>query len=160
MRAVNSVKLAVVVALLFTQWQPSAWAFLWGPRTFEECLAAEMKGRQASQTGIVRASCRKRFPAIPAFMSTSRQGTIRCSNTYQGLDLEIDVRSDRLAIGDLTFVISQRTKEQVRAVISNSGQEVAIGNGSQLTVNFELGEAVLAVRGERPSVLVLECQPQ
>lgn len=134
-----------------------ATAFFGGPTSFEECMAAEMKDRQLSHQSIVKASCRKKFPAMPRFLSPSQRGVIKCGIPARAFEVEIDLQEKIITVASVVFSLQQRTREQLKAIRNDSESGEIFDKGTQLTVNFELGEATIATPGSQPMFLRLEC---
>lgn len=126
------------LALCLLVASPSSQAFLWGPKNFEECLAADMKGRPPQQTGIVSDACRKEFPALPSFTKTAKLGTIYCSFT-NGKDFELDLTNTSFG----NFTIKRRNSELISAENTDLIVNEAWGKGTSIVLNLEQGIGTL-----------------
>jgi hypothetical protein len=107
---------------------------LWGPKNFEECLAADMKGRPPQQTSIVTNACRKKFPALPSFTKNTKVGTLFCvSANVKDFELQLTQTS----IGN--FTIKRRTSEFISAENTEEVFSESWGKGASMILYFEHG---------------------
>jgi hypothetical protein len=151
---------AVFIVGLFCM-NSDAYPFWGSQKSFEECLAAEMKGRDRSQLGITKNACRKKFPAIPSFTKTSKTGTLYCHRTSEsglgrhpsGFEFKLEVT--KKSIGN--FTIKRRTKEYI--VAENPDLPVFSGSdkGSEIGVNFEWGTGSVVNLIDRTEAWYFEC---
>lgn len=118
---------------------PPAKSWPWGAKNFEECVASDMKGRPSSQTGIVKDSCRKSFPAIPEFLNTSKTGNLKCIIHEIPADIELNITKTTIQIGQLTFNIIARSKDVIHAKSEDVHFRKNWKAGTGLVLNFEWG---------------------
>ena len=111
-------------------------AGIFGPSSFEECMAKEMKGRSDSQIRLVRDLCRKKFPAFPDYVDMRKNGVLNCRDTK---DFQIEITQSALHTPWGSFKIMRR----VPSYVVSENSEITLfekwGKGTGLDINFEYG---------------------
>lgn len=112
-------------------------AGIFGPSSYEECVLKEMKGRPDNQVRFVHDFCRKKFPAFPDYLDTSKVGVLNCSDTKR--DFQLEIRHNELHTPWGNFPIKRR----VPSYLTSENLEITIfekwGKGTGIDINFEYG---------------------
>ena len=101
----------LVVLVLFVLCVGQLRAGIFGPSSYEECVLKEMKGRPDSQVRLVGDVCRKKFPAFPDYLDTSKVGVLNCSDSKKDFQLEIkhndlNNHNEIISLRCLSFVLN------------------------------------------------------
>jgi hypothetical protein len=150
-----NLKVAVVaVSLLPTA--ASAWP--WGPKSFEECMSAEMKNRPPSQTALVTDSCRKQFPALPSYRSARHTGTLYCFSTAIPTDFLVQIDSATIQVAKCSYAISFRDSQLVKANAKEICLVQAWTAGTNFVVNFDHGFGTFSDSRDYRNQISFECR--
>ena len=127
----------LVVLVFFVLCVGQLRAGIFGPSSYEECVLKEMKGRPDSQVRLVSDVCRKKFPAFPDYLDTSKVGVLNCSDSKK--DFQLEIKHNELHTPWGNFPIKRR----VPSYVISENLEITIfekwGKGTGLDINFEHG---------------------
>lgn len=123
-------------------------------------MSKEMKGRTRDQTQVVQAACRKRFPALPNFVSTTHTGVLQCHGPEYPGGFTVTVRANGVSLGALPFQIIDRSAESLRARTTKEADTGTLKGGMVLSLNFEYGRAQIIPVDKPEYIVSLECREQ
>lgn len=107
-----------------------AHAFLWGPASYEECYAEEMKDRPRSQATIIRNLCRKKFPKLSSFAEIDHTGELYCEGFFPDPPIwTLKASATKLTfepVPNLTLVIKRRNRESLFADVSEPNRAIRV----------------------------------
>lgn len=115
----------------------SGCTFSSGHDTYEECVLAEMKGRDIDQQVLVEETCRSKFPLLKEFMETSKTGTLTC--TWQkGNQTPFEVLIDKDSVSSYlgTFDIMIRNDHSIHAKSESYTLDGKWEEGAALNIYF------------------------
>jgi len=133
-------------------------AWPWGPQTYEECVAKEMKGRPSNQTGIVDESCRKQFPALPSFTKTSRNGLLQCFSSAISANFEVRIDTREVHVGKCSYLVILRDGELIKATSKAVCMVPTWTVGTDLVINFDYGTGSLSDTRDYRKQVNFECR--
>lgn len=133
--------LSTFVLLMLTSTWAKAWP--WGPDNFEDCMAAEMKGRPRDQLGMVDQACRKRFPAMQALTRLGSTGKLKCTDQAgKTFEFAVNAKSISGQLGE--FAVLSRRVDAIEGHNATLKVKPHWKNGARLWINFEHGIASVA----------------
>lgn len=121
----------------------NAFAWPWGDKNYDECMASEMKGRPREQTQLAVRVCARRFPEFPEFKKKDYYGTLVCSTQQTTLEFRIGKDAVESDLG--RFVVQSRSEDELRAAIPGYQWSPDKPKGTlTLVIDFLLGTAYLS----------------
>ena len=137
----------LIFLLIFISFE--SYAF-WGPKSFEECMAKEMKGRAKEQIEIIENLCYKKFPTLKNFMDNKYYGEIIC-NTSSGNSFRLNITQD--SVSRFKILIRNST------LIAAEDREFHIfdNSGIRFELSLETGIATMRSIANRSSKTSFNC---
>ena len=136
---------ASVVLLLLAPLNASAF---FGPKSFEECMAKEMKGRDIKQMDIVKNLCYKKFPVLKSLIDKTPKVVVYCTFA-DGTRIELIGTEKTLG----AFNITRRTKDYIEGE-----QELVFDKSSaRLSLDLENGVGSISNVNNNKQSFVLSC---
>ena len=124
-------------------------AFLWGPDSYEECYADEMKDRPSGQGFSIRRLCRKKFPKLSSFAELDHTGKLYCEGfIFDPPIWTLKVSATKLTLAplpNLPLPIKRRNRESLFA------EDSTLSLAFSVRVNFLTGEGTAWVKGSSAS---------
>ncbi len=119
-----------------------------GQKSFEECMAKEMKGRDIKQIDIVKDLCYKKFPVLKSLIDEKSKVTIFCSAS-DGTRFEFNSSDKKLG----GFNITRRTNDYIEAE-----QELVYDKSpARLSLNILSGNASISNVNNNKQFFTLSC---
>jgi hypothetical protein len=124
-------------------------AFLWGDKSFDECIVSRMKGVDSNQYQNVENICYEKFPVLRKFKNINHYGELSCD--YNGKMHQLQISKDYIS----RFKITKRNSKMILA--EDKDWKLIDENGVIFELSIETGIATIGATA-RQSRVSLSCR--